>query len=104
MNYNQEKQEVEKLFKQCLEMLCSKANDYAKDEDVFSNFKKIAYLSDIPTEKTFLVFMTVKIARLAELLSGKEPNNESIDDSLIDIINYSALLTIYRKEQNGKDN
>jgi len=44
-----------------------------------------------------LVRMWDKFARLRNLLgSDEEPNNESIDDTLVDIINYAAILQLVR--------
>lgn len=97
MNYQTETQLAKEFFDKCLSTLTKKANDYAKDTDVFSNFKKIALVCDVPTEKTFLMFLTVKIARIVELLD-KEAKNESTEDSLMDLANYSCLMSMFLKE------
>lgn len=99
MNYSEEKSLSEEFFKNCSELLIKKANDYAKDEDVFSNFKKIAQTVEIPAEKTFLVFMAVKIARVMELIKKEAKVDESISDSLQDIANYACLMSLYLKEK-----
>ena len=91
--------ELRKVFDECLTVCDNKNNDYAKgDIDAFSNFNGISRICDIPTEKVFFQFVTVKILRIAELLK-KKAMNESLADSLTDIINYSALWKIYRKEK-----
>jgi CTP synthase (UTP-ammonia lyase) len=102
MTYSQEQAIIKKLFDDCLVILVSKASDYAKEGDCFSNFKKIATICDVPVEKVFLMFTTVKIARIVELLT-KENKNESLEDSLMDLINYAALMFAYRKD-NGAIN
>ena len=98
MNYETELQEASKFFAQCLDIFGKKANDYAKDSNPFSNFEKIATMVDIPVEKAFLVFMAVKIARIVELL-GKKAKNESMEDSLKDLANYTCLMYIYQRSK-----
>lgn len=91
--------EIKKFFESCENTLIKKAHDYADDADCFSNFKHIASMCDIPVEKTFLVFMTVKLARIVQLLKkGKTEVGESIEDSLKDMANYSSLFAVYLKD------
>ena len=99
MNYNAEIKECSKFFVKCINTISKKANDYATEEDVFSNFKKISQVCEIAVEKTFLMFMTVKIARIVELL-GKEAKNESLQDSLMDLANYACLMKVYLEDKN----
>jgi len=99
MDYAEERQGAEIFFKECLDLLCRKAQDYAKNTDAFSNFRKIANISDVPTERSFLMFMAVKIARLAELLNKEAQVPESMEDSLKDIVNYACLMALYLKEE-----
>lgn len=73
------------------ETLLKKGDDYAND-DRLSNFKSVAQITKLKPETVALVLMGVKVARLGELLSGKEPKNESISDSILDLANYAALL------------
>ena len=87
-----------KLTKKKEGILKSKNHDYAKEKDMFSNFRKIADMSNIPIKKVFMVFLAVKIARLGELTSGKTPSNESIEDTLLDLSNYADLFNIFNKE------
>lgn len=75
----------------------SKGEDYA-GEDVLSNFKNLADACkslqiDITTPVGVSLFFQIhKIARIANLLkSGNNPNNEGIEDSFIDLINYGLL-------------
>lgn len=102
MNYAEEKERAKDFFNTCLTTLTKKANDYASDQDVFSNFKKISVMSNVPTEKIFIMFMTVKLARIVELLD-KTAKNESLSDSLMDLSNYACLMSMYlnakRKEE-----
>ena len=83
-------------------ILKSKNHDYAKSTDMFSNFRKVADISNQSISKVFMVFMAVKIARLGELTTEKTPNNESVEDTLLDLSNYADLFNIFLKE-NIKD-
>lgn len=95
MNYENEQLKANSFFAKGLAILQKKANDYAQDNDCFSNFKKIALVCELPTEKVFLVFMLVKIARIIELLKKRNQVAESKQDSLIDIANYACLMSMY---------
>lgn len=80
-------------------IITSKKQDYAQESDVLSNFKQVASMCGISPEKVILVFCATKVARLGVLLSsGKAPNNESIEDTLVDLANYSALLGMVRAD------
>jgi hypothetical protein len=48
--------------------------------------------------KTVLALIATKVARLGVLLQGSEPNNESIEDSMLDMICYSILLNMIQSE------
>ena len=73
----------------------AKDEDYASSDNPFSNFDVSEYLcSQFKNErdKVFVWPIATKLARISNLLnSGNIPNNESIEDSLIDIANYVIL-------------
>jgi len=49
------------------------------------------------------VRMSDKMARITNLLKNKQaPNNESLRDSAIDLINYSAMLVMLLDEESRK--
>ena len=92
--------ETEKIknpkFSQLLDKMAKihnkKNQDYASDSNPYSNFEFAAAYAQIPLYKVYLVLEGIKTARLHELLGkGKVPNNESIDDTLLDLAVYSAL-------------
>ncbi len=75
----------------------SKGHDYAS-QDVLSNFKSVSRAAkelglNVTDPTNYALFMVLlKIARLSNLLNtGKKPNNETIDDSFLDGINYMKL-------------
>jgi hypothetical protein len=88
---------IESLDSRLIEVLKSKGEDYAT-EDVLSNFKQVSSASkvlniDVGDPTNYALFMCIlKIARLTNLINNnKTPNNESIDDSFVDLIGYSKL-------------
>lgn len=82
------------ILDKCKELHEKKSHDYAQDDNPFSNFEYAAKVADIftdPVDKVFATLIGVKLARLAELRKGKEPKNESIEDTCIDFVNYAAI-------------
>lgn len=87
-----------------LEIIESKQNDYTNpNECVLGNFKTAAANVGIKTEQQILSLMATKVARLGNLFKGNTPNNESIDDSIIDLANYTFLLYCYVREEYQED-
>ena len=41
----------------------------------------------------------IKMERLRQLMSGKSPNHESLEDTLMDAANYLALWQGYRRQK-----
>ena len=85
------------IHNKIVEITKSKRADYA-NTDVLSNFKGVAEAAkslgiNIGDPAQYALFMVLlKIARITNLINAqKEPNNESIDDSFIDGINYMKL-------------
>lgn len=92
---------LEGLFKAQREVLSRKGYDYA-GEDVLSNFRLAGMIANQssrhPDATNCLNLIGTKVARLGQLLSsGKHAQNESIQDSVIDLCNYSALLYLILK-------
>lgn len=89
----------------CVTLLSSKAHDYSDNNNRYSNFefiygylhKKYSFPTHITTHIAFDSLIAVKIARLTELIkNNKTPKNESVIDSIVDLINYRFLLEGYR--------
>lgn len=82
------------------EILLSKGKDYA-NQDVLSNFKLSGNICGISAELNCLSLMATKVARLGVLLNSKEtPKHESIDDSILDLANYTFLLKCLINDKN----
>lgn len=73
----------------------SKSADYANKDNPLSNFDTSEYglkMFPNPRDGSFAWPIFTKLARLSTLLNKTEgPNNESIEDSFIDIANYILL-------------
>lgn len=91
--------------------LCEKARllselknrDYAGNEgrEPFANFQRCAAMGVCSTEKGFLVRLTDKLSRLSSFSESGEfaVRDESLEDTVLDIINYSVLLLAYVKSR-----
>lgn len=101
MTLNEQQEHFDKLVKQMESILLKKGNDYA-NSDRLSNFKLAGAICQLLPEQNCLSLIATKVARLGVLLnSGKAPNNESINDSVIDLINYGVLLSMLLEERNN---
>lgn len=90
-----------------LKLLHKKKNDdYSGNNGAFFNFEFCENLSSYfsnARDKVYAVFIGVKLARLAVLLSsGNTAQNESIEDSFDDMITYCAIWKCDYM-QRGKD-
>ncbi len=81
-----------------------KNDDYANDANPFLNFDQCSEVLSWfknPEDLAFVWPIANKLSRLANLLSdGRTPNNESIDDSLLDIATYVLLWKADIKRRN----
>lgn len=86
----------------------SKSQDYADPNNPLSNFDVSEYglhLFKLDRDKTFAWPIFTKLARLSTLLnSGNAPNNESIEDSFVDIANYVILWKVDYERRNKDTN
>jgi len=83
-------------------ILLSKGNDYA-NVDRLSNFKLAGTICGLTAELNCLSLISTKVARLGVLLnSTSKPNNESIQDSVLDLANYALLLSMILEDNDFK--
>ena len=84
-------------------LIQSKRNDYAGEDNVFSNFEETARQMNVSVDTVFLFWISIKKQRLANLLVNcKSPKNESLEDTLEDLANYVDLFNIYRRGRGDK--
>jgi len=90
------------MFKDILselgELHAAKSHDYARADDVYRNFRMNTEVWGTIDWQEPLKRATEKMIRISELTSGdKEPNNESIEDSIKDIAVLAVIaLDMYR--------
>ena len=100
MTQEEQIKHFEVITTQMKETLFKKGNDYS-NEDRLSNFKLAGAICGLKAEQNCLSLIATKVARLGVLLnSDKEPNNESVQDSVLDLANYSILLSMILKDKN----
>ncbi len=83
------------MLKQMAEIHDKKSADYASTTNYYSNFEQAAVSAGTDVGTVFRTLIGVKLARLAELSKGKVPNNESIEDSMLDLAVYAVLYASY---------
>ena len=97
MNY--ENHPVHGVLADMAALVASKAADYADNENVYSNFEGAARIAGVSVDVVFNVMIGIKMERLRQLMSGKSPNHESLEDTLMDAANYLALWQGYRRQK-----
>ncbi len=97
MNLQQQQQQFEMIIEEVKQTMFRKGNDYA-NEDRLSNFKLAGSIIGLSAQQNCLSLISTKVARLGVLLKGSEPNNESIEDSMLDLTCYSILLKMIQSE------
>lgn len=81
-----------------------KSNDYASLDDPYKNFRIVESIGLVPTEVGILVRMTDKISRLSNAVKGKDlkVKDESVQDTIEDLINYAVILGSYLEEKTSE--
>jgi len=80
----------------------AKNADYTgSGDDPFANFTRVEALGITDTVRGFLVRMTDKISRITSFAQKGvlEVKDESVEDTLFDLANYSLLLAAFIKSQ-----
>lgn len=88
----QELQEIE------FDITTRKNSDYSWDTYTFGNFNMVETLWICTAETGLLVRMTDKFSRIINLINSKKEckvKDESISDTLTDLVNYARILNIY---------
>ena len=101
MTRQQQETHIEEVVIKLKETLLKKGNDYA-NEDRLSNFKLAGAICGLKPEVNCLSLIATKVARLGVLLnSDNTPNNESIQDSILDLQGYTMLLSMLMQKPSG---
>lgn len=93
------------MCQQAWDLMEKKNQDYAgaNGRSPFANFERVEAMGVTSVEKGFLVRMTDKMSRLSSFMESGEfkVKDESFEDTLVDLINYSVLLSAYRAAKRG---
>ena len=95
-------EEIDSIFESCMKIIEAKNSDYAGDRSPFFNFEMCEKSGVCKTEHGIIVRMTDKLARVINLLEdGREAavRDETIEDTLKDLINYTAILLAYLRQR-----
>lgn len=90
-----------------MDIFNKKSHDYA-DDDCLSNFKRMGkvldalYVNELPPELAYcMTLVLLKIDRTVNLIKrGVKPDNESIEDTMLDMMNYIDLFKALYIERN----
>ena len=85
---------VKMLMDLDLEFMEKKNHDYSTAEDALSNFKDFGW-------RGIVVRIGDKYKRLREMAQGKEPKNEAVIDSFIDLCIYGYLARVVYLNENS---
>lgn len=92
---------MEQMGENCdtaLNLVADKNQDYADGEDAFQNFRMVENTGLCSVEDGIAVRMTDKMQRIINLLDEDAAvEDESLDDSLLDLMNYANILLTYRQ-------
>jgi len=103
MNKERYFKQLETNFNQALDLMKRKNQDYAGAVDPFKNFRLCESLG-ITLEEGLLVRMSDKLARIGNLLKNEaKVSDESICDTVGDLMNYSAILLVWLQERSNRD-
>lgn len=91
MNTKQLSRSIRMLMELDVKLLEKKNHDYASDKDALSNFRDFGW-------KGVVVRLGDKYSRLKEMSKDKEPKNESVLDSLIDLCVYGYIARVLYME------
>tara|TARA_R110000824_G_scaffold371297_1_gene561001 strand:- start:678 stop:1061 length:384 start_codon:yes stop_codon:yes gene_type:complete len=91
------------VCKSAKDLMNLKNRDYAGNDGLepFANFTRVESMGICSTEQGFMTRITDKMSRLSSFLdSGKmHVEDESFNDTVIDVINYMVLLSAYIKDK-----
>jgi hypothetical protein len=96
MNIEVQQRTFEEFIAKMESTIFKKGNDYSKgDADRLSNFKLAGAITGSSPQMNCLNLIATKVARLGVLLNKEgSPDNESIEDSILDLANYAVLLNM----------
>ena len=90
MNHEAKMQALKEIFDNCLAIADAKGRDYSGTKDGMSNFRDFGW-------KGIVVRLGDKYHRLNNLTKSEAAVDESVEDTLHDMINYAALALVMKR-------
>ncbi len=89
------------VLNEAADVMRRKAKDYTReDTDAFDNFREVARATGLTVDDVIRVHIANKQARLNNLFSrGGRAQFEPIEDTLLDLVNYAALLSAWLRQR-----
>lgn len=95
MNQSELHNDMKETFNKCLDIAKKKNDDYADEADPFANFRG-SEIAGVPAERGILIRMMDKMNRIGNGLQKEfQVEDERMDDTIEDLINYAAILKAY---------
>jgi hypothetical protein len=107
MNTEEYIQAQKQNYSECLGISEAKASDYADGADPFKNFRMAAAVIQRPVWEVMLSRISEKVLRVGNLLAkrdrgeGAAVKDESVDDTLSDLIIYPNLLKVWLQNEDS---
>ena len=92
MNVEERNKHIEKIFRDCMNIMNSKGRDYAGTEDVLRNFKLGSKVLKISPRQVLGVYVFKPALPIIRCLLGEPIHSEPIEERIKDVINYLLLL------------
>lgn len=92
MNRQQFLENIRHTYDTGIQLIEAKNEDYAGKDNPFRNFES-AWVAGVSTERAILIRILDKLSRVSNLISKKNVvQDEKIEDTILDAINYLAIL------------
>jgi len=102
MNQTEFADYIQTVFNRATELIRNKNTSYSDDANAFGNLELCENAGVCTVERGIMVRMFDKMGRVSNLLGETSSHlevEESITDSLMDLIGYAAILIVYRKSR-----
>lgn len=106
MTHEDARKYQENLMAKALAIVENKRHDYSGGEDPFRNFRTSEAITGVETWRGIMVRLGDKLSRIRSVMESGEyrVRDETIEDTLADIINYTCILggIIKEEQDNGR--
>ena len=103
MTQNELVEKIGEYQAEALAIIKAKNHDYTRVDDAFANFRISETYVGTPVEHGIMIRMSDKMARIGNLLTKKaQVKDESLEDAMTDLSNYSLILRAYLEDKRGQ--